>query len=778
MLDSKNNHVTLWHELDRRRFIKVAGLGFGALAASGALIGLAGCSQKEDASGVFAGHINDSPNATMAAFRNRFADFEPYRFEGRVKHADGQTQTDLQTTENYRQFVGDNASDFYYWRRTILSEPAQQHLSANGFVVSDAASWAEHFGVYERNRYSSAPSFITSDSVLHTFHLMFDFVLTRLEENHLISILTQLSDSMLQASLDQFQMLQGTDFYVAAIRNIAYFAVGSSILGGSLVVPDGAPSEVANLVEAELMNIDAKGIAASAVINFGQVQSSLELELIDYSQFVPRSHYNKTAALQAYFMASKWYGQATFRSAYDEELRSALLICHALKQGQNEELFYRIFESINFFVGECDDITCFQYEQATIDIYGEGSIADLSIVSDPDLFSEAAACIRELAPPQINSLPIYEEEVQPDAEAAITGFRFLGERFTIDAAIFQKLIDRSVRHRMLPTFLDIPAAFGSAKALELLKETGVPDEYPDYSPRMAEAREYFDAVDEDTWTSNLYWAWLYTLRPLLELPGGAKSWEGETFENLPGFMQVPVWQNKQLNCFAGSWSELKRDTLLYSKQPMAEMGAGGPNEPPPDDRGYVEPVPDVFGRLASLVQMTIDGLTARNILPEEAAGSLETLKYLAVGCTTIAEKELTGQAISNEEYEFIKTFGAELEHIWYTAKQDELQGNPASVYLGDHPCAIVADVATDPNGFVLEQATGYAKEIYVIFPRDGKAVIGCGAAFSHYEFIVPLAERLTDEAWHIRLKEGDIPEFEDWKKAFIVNIGDGSWARV
>lgn len=40
-------------------------------------------------------------------------------------------------------------------------------------------------------------------------------------------------------------------------------------------------------------------------------------------------------------------------------------------------------------------------------------------------------------------------------------------------------------------------------------------------------------------------------------------------------MRNKAWTRKELNTFLGSWTELKRDTILYAKQPMAEMGGPG-----------------------------------------------------------------------------------------------------------------------------------------------------------------------------------------------------------
>ena len=120
-------------------------------------------------------------------------------------------------------------------------------------------------------------------------------------------------------------------------------------------------------------------------------------------------------------------------------------------------------------------------------------------------------------------------------------------------------------------------------------------------------------VITEVWTSNLYWSWMNMLRPLV----GNNDRTGYPF-----FMQNKAWTRKELNTFLGSWTELKRDTVLYSKQPMGERGGGVDDIPlPPDDRGYVEPNPELFGRLALLSKQTKDGLVSANLITAEASES-------------------------------------------------------------------------------------------------------------------------------------------------------------
>ena len=131
----------------------------------------------------------------------------------------------------------------------------------------------------------------------------------------------------------------------------------------------------------------------------------------------------------------------------------------------------------------------------------------------------------------------------------------------------------------------------------------------------------------------------------------------------------------------------------------------------------------------------------------------------------ISEKELTNKALTDEEYEFIRTYGGSLEHLWIMAYED--RGISHFTQLSEEPAPVVADVASDPNGRVLEEGTGYIAEIYAVVPVDGKLRITKGGVYTHYEFPWPLSDRLTDEKWRELLRSEDAPEMAEWTKAFI-----------
>jgi len=662
-----------------------------------------------------------------------FASYQPVQVSLPATHAGYSLPVDLSSAIADESFV--------------FSEAQRQLLSANGFVVAPS-EYKEFFHLYEEARYAEVPVFITTDSAYHIYHLFFDQVLRTLEDKQFYADLEKLTAGMLWATEGQYDTLKGTTLEQAALRNLGYFAVAYRLLN-----PDSSiPPAVQEQVEGELALIEAhEGFTESPILGYPE----------DYSQYVARGHYTKNEARQRYFKAMMWYGRVTLRLKEPDETLSALLMAQALANTEIEgepasTIWERIYEPTSFMVGISDDLDIYDYHPLIEEVYGSLS-NDPTIFLGEDKLTQFVTAARELPPPQINSMWVY---IWEDRDEATQGFRFMGQRFVIDAYIFQEMIFRSVGTlddpRMLPKGLDIFAAMGSEEAYSILEEM---DEthYLNYNEQMSKVQGEISALEMDSWTQNLYWSWLYSFQPLIEVKG----------EAYPAFMRNPAWVRKDLHTALGSWTELKHDTILYAKQAYAEMG-GAFEEP--ELKGYVEPNPEAFARLAALTRMTIDGLEARGLLDDretmwEIKDNLERLELLLTQLTTIAEKELAGTALTQEEQEVILFYGGVLEALTLAAAdKDDVEGRPI---LEDQEAAIVADVATDPTGLVLEEGVGRIQEIYVVAELEGQLVVCKGGVFSYYEFPWPMDDRLTDEAWREMLDQGQAPDRPDWTASFI-----------
>jgi len=594
-------------------------------------------------------------------------------------------------------------------------------LKNNGFVVSAGGS-KEFYKYYEVNRYNNIANFVTVDSMMHAYHMYFAYLLKSTERAYLSGHLLSLSEAMLAESRKQYDELLGTEWEEAAKRNVVFFTVGAALQNENEMIDGYA----ADMVNTELNRIyDAGGIEISELTG----------ERLDYSQFKPRGYYAGDAGLEKYFRAMMWYGQTAF--VHREEIleREAVLMNMALQKGAID-LWEMIYSVTSFFAGASDDLSYYEYMPAIWAAYGD-DVQYGDLIGDKTPWDTFRSYIDAMPAPSINSVPMVDDmDPTTHSNNENKGFRFMGQRFTIDEAVFQQLIydyvqeDPSGAQRLLPDTLDVAAALGSEEAYRILEEQG-DTAFAGYPENMDMVRTAIQNASDDLWGASLYSAWIYTLTPLLEEKG----------EGYPGFMKNSAWARKDLETFAGSYAELKHDTVLYAKQVVAEMG--GMEIPDWDTRGYVEPEVEVWARFEALASKTADGLFAYGMIGTTELDILNELAELAGQFRVISEKELRGELLTAEEYELIEYFGGNLEHLWRAALADE--GD--RIDISNFPAAIVCDIATDPNGRCLEVATGNPSRIRILVYFDGAYHICSGAMYSFYQFEQPLSERLTDVEW-------------------------------
>ena len=644
-----------------------------------------------------------------------------------------------------------------------LPDRAKTMMAENGFYINTAAGQDEFWSIYESNRYSMEPNFVTVDSMMHTYHLYFTRLLKGLERSELSEDMAKLSKLMAEKSAAQYKELKGTEWEDAALRNTAFFAVGAKIFGESAEVPSEAEKLAAG--EYDLV-IAEKGVDSSPLLNYGDAAIEGNDAKEDYSQYKPRGYYEGDAKLKKYFKAMMWYGRMNYAQANEGLDRGALLMTMALDD-ETLPLWEGVYMVTSFFAGASDDCGYYEYKPILDNVYGENaSAADLA--KDADKWTEYHDLTAKMPAPKINSV-VVDDDPDADHEEEQKGYRFMGQRFSIDASIMQNLVYNKVKassdgeQRMLPNALDVPAALGSDEAYNILKDKGV-TKFPNYEEQMEKTRKSVSDAGDELWQASLCSQWLYTLTPLLDEKG----------EGFPLFMQSSAWTRKNLQSYLGSYTELKHDSVLYAKQVMVEMGGGPPEKQ--DDRGYVEPEPEVYTRLSALTEATMTGLDNYGMLNETDRKNLKKIKKLADQLCAISEKELNDTALSDDEYDLIRTYGGQLEHFW----KDSLKDEDSSPTTEKYPAAIVTDVATDPNGSVLELGTGKASTIYVVVPVDGNLRIASGSVFSFYQFEHPLSDRLTDSKWREMMGFGSYngddsqkKDLEDWTSGF--QLGPDEW---
>jgi len=689
----------------------------------------------------------------------------------------------------------ENINDIY--SRFYLDERQKNILSGNGFVVIDYGFENDIIQPYNEMKLADIPIFVTSDTLLHLYHIQFDEILKGIEEREFFDKILNLSKALFDKSIENYQNCIDINLKEASRRNIAYFGIGLSLLqtptdgyNGSediKTVDFSIPSYVKDEVEREVAFIESRN---------GFQDSPLFFYREDYSQYKPRGHYTQSEKLKRYFKAMMWYGRMSFLmkggdphcqycdfliSEDDAKIQTiqASLIATALPSvtiddESIENIWTRLYKVTSFFVGTADDLTPYEYLDCIKDVFGsefnatnlvnDSKILKLKVellqLRNPKIYGGTGGIVI-LKPPGV---PFTIEDLNETLDKT-KGMRLMGQRFIPDSYMFQQLVFPAVDPftgtgkpftmeytdggpaRVFPRGLDVMAVVGSDRALEILENEG-DTEYEHYYEQLSMLQENFSNLNITEWNRNLYFGWIYTLKSLLK----------DYNSSYPTFMNTIAWQDKELQTALASWSELRHDTILYAKQSYTPIKATSVEPPENLVVGYVEPVPEFYLRIHSLTKMTREGLTNLDVLNDTETNRLKSLEIILERLINISKKELENKELTDSDYGFIRNFGENLDSI-VTGVKDK-----------GKETTIIADVHTDTNTEqVLEEGVGYVDLILVAYMvPNGNIIIGAGPVLSYYEFKHPMDDRLTDEQWTEMLLGGQIPDEPDWVFSFLM----------
>jgi len=620
---------------------------------------------------------------------------------------------DLSNIENIQRFSG-------------FTDEQKKMIAKNGFIVLPSRNTKLHY-IYESNEYLDIPSFITTDVVLHLYHQFFGKTLIYLESEILSKDLEILTDNMLKKSIALLNRIEDSKLKALQEKNVSYFLVAKMLLSDSENENLTASSRILDLARREYELIkDAAGVSRSFLF---------ENQDIDYSQFTVRGHYTRSERLQNYFRAMMWYGfipinlmnMETDELYYEDTLR-ALLIAYTVfmeHDGPNDvNLWSNIYELTDFYVGQSDDITILDLREVLISVFGED--VDVNNLGDFNYKDEIHKEVKRLREPEI----IGKFSTKPVNKS----FKFMGQRYILDGYIMQELMEP--HKRPVPNGLDVMGVLGSKRGEELLFKVYEPHKtWPEYEEKYNKLKLEVGSYKDELWQSNLYNGWIWSIKKQLT--------EYDKNSGMPTFMTNDSWRSKSLNTALSSYAELKHDTVLYGKQPVAE--AGGTIAVA--DQHYVEPNIELYDTMLWLMKYTVENLKGRNLLNDRfLEGTNSHIKFLEL-LRTVSIKELNNEPLTEEEKNSLLMVGGVIEGImnWYifgSTSEEELYNG---AYPIEQSSMIVSDVATLPGEHYLCMGTGYFDEIYVVVPVEGKLYLTRGAVYSYYEFVSD--KRLTDEEW-------------------------------
>lgn len=634
----------------------------------------------------------------------------------------------------------------------VLSGNERERLAQQGFYVEPVPALSsivvdDMADLYQRIQ---SPVFLTSDLYLHSFHLIFDRMLQNIERERLYPEMLLLTQKLVAAAASDLRVYRGADEKLkqALTYNLFYFSVAARLLDARYAIPPEVRTDAEAITD---RIIKAEGPLPS-------FKNRIELGREDLTRYRVRGHYEavpqKDASserdysttedptrLERYFRGMMWYGRRHFLLSDDMQTISAILITRALEQAGEFDRWERIDGVLRKLIGKTDDWSPSDFRQVMQKVFGTTKPAINDIVQE-----SALARFRENAKQMLPSARIVDMQTGPisnqqERQKMVSGFRLLGQRFTWDSYVFNQLTYPSVA-RNLPSASDVMAVLGSSAAEEVVLGSVKDQEWEAaYYAQQKKIKGLIGKGVEKKETS--YDSWVHAFSALFLAP-----------ESKQYFARGAAWQYKNLNAALGSWSELKHDTILYSKQSGAEQGEGPefeiPPYTPPYIKGYVEPAPKFFARLKELTGSMLADLQGAGFLTGEYKDKLQTFETLTQQAFTIAKKEVEGSPLTRDDYAWIEKASNSFNRSLLLPRSMGDIINPDLLKM-----AVIADVATDAaGGRVLEVAVGVPQRLIVVV-KDlyGGTRLTTGYVYSWYEFAD--GKRWTDSEWRAVAYGGD-----------------------
>lgn len=491
----------------------------------------------------------------------------------------------------------------------------------DGMAVSSAHSFPNYFQALDFIHSRDLPLLFTTDALLHTVFLSYDNILIELEVQALIPAL----DRILLASREYLLAHHGGGPPARDVGEI----LETALLLLKPLRPELDPSPA---VEVHLANIRQEAFKRARLFGRDTV--------IDFSQFKPRGHYTRSAALSAYFKAMMWLSRADLafdlraRNAAEPDTavtrmkRGAWILWDCVVGSGSYPAWLEMNRLLEYMVGMSDGLS----------VKGMGTLAHVLSVRkvqdylkafDEAKFDAALAASGLGAQAILSQGRVYGPGAKEGLDLPPI-LSFMPQRFALDSYTFSQVVHPEALRRAMPSSLDIAFALGDNSALADMAASPAP------AGILASQRALYDGISAAGWRSNLYTSWLDFLRQLNPADNSAFA---------PAF-RTAAWNRKMRNTQLASWAQLRHNTILYTKQSYT---GGAICEFP---RAYVEPYPAFFSAVAAYSALGKDLFKAQR---PSLAAYFATLEHISSTLAGIAGLTAQGRQPTDEQVRWLQT---------------------------------------------------------------------------------------------------------------------------
>lgn len=533
-------------------------------------------------------------------------------------------------------------------------------------------------------------------------------------------------------------------------------------------------------IRAELVKIYRAEAREANLLGLGPVDGS---EVVNYALFKPRGRYAADAAAGAYFRAVTWLSNLGWDAGGEAGLADALNCALALSYdratpkeasggksgghpadspsagaaGNPRRAWTRFMEISAFFFGYPESPS---YQEWLPFLMKEAGVSEFTAAtgSDAEVLRRLAASSETMGAPVRPYFKSWPSCFPKEARVQC----LLPKRRTpsdLIAAELRRGEGANDGPPLVTSALWLPVMMGHREARELLpRQAALPRNLPSGQAENPADDPFKRSLDnlvgrlenlaalvfsepEPAWFGTADASYLKLLSTL------AASYDA----GYPLYMRSPAFPFKRLETIVGGYAGLKHEPPAPTPSgpaPAAEPSASllEARAPAPLVKGLVEPDTEFWQEMIRVAEYVRSGFQKHDLFPEdlEDYGSLTRFLKRLERCAALAEKELAGQDLSEDDYEFIRLFSLG----WMAVPPGGSGGEPGSARIRSGGVTALQVLPPEvEGGLVVYEATAEPWLMLVLAGNEKSPRLVLGLAYSHYEFVGPFEPRLTDALW-------------------------------
>ena len=501
---------------------------------------------------------------------------------------------------------------------------AELRLLKNGFMVTHRT----FHQVFEPYINTDTPVFITTDTVLNAFHVLWRESLYRVESLNIDRLTLTLKWIWSQIEPDEdphrspesdnssvtprHKTVETTDARLRQFLDMRQAARQRARLtiAVALYLMDNTALQLSGQLKKKV-EIETERIlrAEGDEVPVWSKRNALPRSTFDYTSYQPPGFYKLSDNLSRYYKAVKWLQNVPFRVAEDDELLAILILGQTLNVA-NQMIDGSRLDARTFF-------SCYR-ELAGWENRWDLLVAAQIVRDRPGNLDTVRRYLATVPSAAADETPPYQP-VQPSRKGSKwsdqTRFHVLAPPVAPDPLLFQTTgaIDES---KHWPSGLEIMAVLGSQLAEQRLLALLPENQKDSLLQALKEAAPWFKG-------KTLYHQYLYCLAALLDEPE----------PDVPFFMVSDPWLYKNINTALAGWTQFRGHWSISSQQDAPLAVAADVIRP----QGLVEPAPEFYARF--------DELVVRSMSVLERCGVFVTAQFQIA-----ADLRFTAQLIRDMKY--------------------------------------------------------------------------------------------------------------------------------